>query len=393
MSGRYDWPEVDRNALRAGRSQRIAALMDDAGVDHLLLNEPDDIRYATDYRAHLTNESDWHAAVVSADGEAHVFVEYVDEVLPHPDPDLPHLATLNPLPSWGPASANPETWIRLIGDRLTTSGARRVGFDAIDARLLDGLRQACPAVEFRSVSLELYQTRIIKDPLEVVLLEAASQVNSLAMDAAIRVVQPGITDHEILAEAMRAQQTAGAEFVTHSVCNVRGGSGSWFARNAAVREGDAYFFDIGCYGVGGYASDAARTAFAGEPAPTVLAAYEHLLAAHRLAQEMSVPGAKAADVHEAVNAYLTGHGLGRTPYALGHGIGMRLCELPTIAKESLMDRNDVIREGMCVAIEPETSLEVDGRPVVLKVEDDFVVEAGGVRALTTPVTLEGSVAG
>lgn len=391
MTDLYPWPAIDRPALWEARGQRVRGLMSEKGLDHLLLVEPDNIRYATDYRSHLTNESDWHAAIVAETGESHVFVEYVDEVIAAPDPALPHLAALHAHPSWGPASANPRTWVGLIGTQLAASGARRVGVDAVEFRLFDALSETYPAIEFVSVSLELFQTRLIKDPIELELLEAASRVNSLAMDAAMRAVGPGTTDHEILAEAQRTQELLGTEYATHSVCNVRGASGAWFAKGKALEPGDAYFFDIGCYGVGGYASDAARTAFVGEPRPEVLAAYEHLLAAHELAQSLAVPGARASEIHEAVNSYLIGHGLGRTPYALGHGVGLRICELPTIARATLMDVDDTLREGMCIAIEPETSLEVDGQPVVLKVEDNFAVEANGLHAFTTPFSVEDSV--
>jgi Xaa-Pro aminopeptidase len=318
-------------------------------------------------------------------------VEYVDESISQPEPGWPILESLNPHPGWSPASANPATWTRLVGEKISALGARKVGVDAIDFRLVEALRQQCPSVDFVSVSLELYRARRIKDPLEIPLLEAASRVNSLAMDAAMNIVGPGVTDHEILAEAARAQHLLGVEFATHSVCNVRGGSGSWFARNATLKEGDAYFFDIGCYGVGGYASDAARTAFVGEPRPEVLSAYRHLLHAYELAQQACIPGARASEVQNVLNTYLVAHSLGRTPYPIGHGIGLRMCELPAVSQASFMDIDDTIEEGMCIALEPETTVLIDGEPMVLKVEDNFVVEANGLRALTTPYSVESSV--
>src|SRR5260370_9699234 len=74
-----------------------------------------------------------------------------------------------------------------------------------------------------------------------------------------------MTDHDILAIAMDSLQRDGSEFVSHSVCNVRRGTGTWFAAGNELTDGDAFFFDIGCYGSGGYASHLARTGFGGEP--------------------------------------------------------------------------------------------------------------------------------
>jgi Xaa-Pro aminopeptidase len=37
---------------------------------------------------------------------------------------------------------------------------------------------------------------------------------------------------------------------------------------------------------------------------------------------------------------------------------------------------------MVISLEPETGVEVDGRLTILKVEDNYVVEEGGLRRLT-----------
>lgn len=39
---------------------------------------------------------------------------------------------------------------------------------------------------------------------------------------------------------------------------------------------------------------------------------------------------------------------------------------------------------MVIALEPETGVRVGDGPVVLKVEDNFVVERGGLRRLSPP---------
>lgn len=163
---------------------------------------------------------------------------------------------------------------------------------------------------------------------------------------------------------------------------MRRGSGTWFAVGNELREGEAFFFDIGCYGAGGYASDMARVGFVGEPPAAIRAAYRRLLEAHRIGEETARPGVRASEIQAAVNGYLERQGLPITPYSVGHGIGLRACELPTIHRADRMDRDQMLAEGMVIALEPETAVEVDGRPVVLKVEDDYVVERDGLRRLT-----------
>lgn len=68
----YDWPKVDQQDLHSRRFARVAAMMREADVGSLILVGPDNIRYATGFRAHLTNESEWFTAVVDSDGQAQI---------------------------------------------------------------------------------------------------------------------------------------------------------------------------------------------------------------------------------------------------------------------------------------------------------------------------------
>ncbi len=383
MNALYRWPEYDAAELHRARFARVQQVMRERDLDALLLVGPDHIRYATDFRAHLTNESEWFAALVRREGDAELFLPYIDETIEAPYPRMPWVSRVHPVASWSAATANPRTWVRAVAGRLSAAAARaRVGIDAVDQTLLAGLREEAGAVEFVPVTTELHRIRREKHPIELLLLDAVSRVNAGAMEAALGAARVGGTDHDVLAAAMAYQQAAGVEFVTHSVCNLRNGSGDWFAAGRRFVEGDPFFFDIGCYGSGGYASDAGRTGFVGEPREEHINAYEHLLTAYRIAQELAVPGAKASTLLAATNEYLEAQGLGRTPYAIGHGVGLRICELPTLFSPGLMDDDVTLIEGEVIALEPETTVVVDGVETVLKIEDNFVVESQGLRRLT-----------
>lgn len=84
-----------------------------------------------------------------------------------------------------------------------------------------------------------------------------------------------------------------------------------------------------------------------------------------------------------INGALRKAGYPHTPYSMGHGVGMRTCELPIIYRPDLMDEDVRFEAGMVIAIEPETRVESGGRQVVLKIEDMFEVTATGLRRLTT----------
>jgi Xaa-Pro aminopeptidase len=379
----YDWPAVGEAGLQRTRSERARALMDSLQLDHLLLTSFDNIRYVTGYRTLIIAEAfDWFAAIVGQDSDFEMFVPWVDEVGQEPDPDIPGLRAVHPLPSWTPAIPHVSYWAGALRAVLAERRARRVGHEMLYAELLGPLTEALPEVEFVPVTTALHDLRMRKDALELTLLEAASKVNSMAANSALKSAEAGMTDYDVLSVAMASLQAAGVEFLSHSLCNARRGSGTWFAAGKELREGDSFFFDIGCYGPGGYASDMARTGFVGQPPTQVLQVYRQLLAAHRAGEAFARPGVRASSIHEEINARLREQGLPPTPYALGHGVGLRACELPTIHRADRMGRDQMLEEGMVISLEPETGVEVDGRLIILKVEDNYVVEEGGLRRLT-----------
>src|SRR5262249_39847542 len=194
-------------------------------------------------------------------------------------PELPGLQAVYPLPSWTPAVPHVSYWVEALRGVLAERRARRVGYEMLYAELLGPLTEVLPEVEFVPVTTALHDLRLRKDAQELTWLEAASKVNSMAADAALKAAGAGMTDYDVLSVAMASLQAAGVEFLSHSLCNVRRGSGTWFAAGNELGEGDSFFFDIGCYGPGGYASDMARPGFVGEPPGEVADVYRQLLSA------------------------------------------------------------------------------------------------------------------
>jgi Xaa-Pro aminopeptidase len=379
----YEWPAVDWDALRQARRGRVAQVMTDLQVDRLLLTGHDNIRYATDFRSMLVAEGfDWYAALVDAAGECTIFVPYVAEDVAAPQPELPWVKKFVATPSWVPSVTQEPIWLRALAREIRATGARRVGTDFLAFQFVDGLRRELRAVELVSAAQALYEARQVKQAEEIRLLEAASTVNALAISAALSRLQEGIIDFDVLAVAVERLQASGVEFLSHSVCVTRDVlSGNWFATGKRLWPGDAFFFDMGCYGVGGYASDMCRTAFIGEPPAAVRRAYRALLEAYHAGQATARPGTPVSVVDRTINQALRKQGLAETPYSMGHGVGLRACELPIIYRPSMMVADATLEEGMVIALEPETTVHVEGRPVVLKVEDNFVVESTGLRRL------------
>ncbi len=383
-----EWPQIDWQVLRSYRWEKVKAVMNEHQLDHILLMGFDNIRYATDYRTQIIAEAtDWCAALVDISGSVDIFVPWVDEVHQNPEPDLPWIRAVHPLPSWTPAAPHAQYWAKIIIGAM--GSARRVGIESGIFEIVEAMKSQADSVDFVEISTALYKAREEKHPIEIELLRAASIANASAAEFALRNAQAGMTDYDLLALVMSYLQGHGVEFLSHSLCNHRRGTGTWFAGGSTFAEGDAFFFDIGCYGLGGYASDIARTGFIGEPNKEIQHAWGVLMEAYALGQATARPGVKVSTVHDTVNAFLEKAGLPRTPYSMGHGVGLRACELPTIHRRDRVQNDEILQEGWVISLEPETAVEYKGRPMLLKIEDNFVVGRDSLDILSVPSLLAG----
>jgi Xaa-Pro dipeptidase len=174
----------------------------------------------------------------------------------------------------------------------------------------------------------------------------------------------------------------GAEWISHHFITVNSPAGLFQAGGAHVWKGGTVKADLGCYATGGYAGDLCRVRFVGEPDPAVVNAYAGLLDAQRTVIAAAKPGTSCASIATDLNAGLRKRGLTMTPYAMGHGIGLRAMELPSIYRDDLMASDDRLETGMVLCIEPSTTVQVDGETIKVANEDQYVVEADGLRQIT-----------
>jgi len=378
----YAWPRVDEAALLADRRERVAAVMHDERLDALLLSGFDNIRYATAFRASLTYDSnyEWYAALLDQDLAGTLLACDIGDAIDGPVPGNAAITRRVGAPSWQAAWAQPETYAKLL--RTEIGSARRVGVDALQFDVADALRQ--DGIELVPVAQALLRQRMIKTADEIRLVEASCEVASLAMSAAMRGFGEGMTDVEIVNLANDVSNRCGVEWISHAVITVQAtpSRASWLPTGRRVWAGDTFFVDYGVYGAGGYASDFCRTHVAETAPPQVRDAHRNLREALAEGEAMARPGVRGSAVAGAVNAALQQRGLPPTSYAMGHGIGLRLVEPPSLFRPERMDADEMLAEGMTVCIEPSTAVEVGGEIVGLKEEDQYVVTATGLRQLT-----------
>ena len=370
------------NELRDSRNRNVREWMRSQSLDALVLSSSDNIRYAVDYRSVIISEAwDWSIAIVNPDGQATIIVPQTNEVVREPVPGNSYVTELYPGCGWGPMWTNTRTVSRAIATQLRGLHASRVGHDALHPELLRSVRETIQA-EYLWIGVDLLQLRSIKLEPEMAAIRASYELNAAALRAALRSAEVGVTDRELLTRALQWQYRNGADIATHSTCVVHPPPGDWFPGDRAVSKGESVWMDLVCYGREGYASDLTRTVFIGEPPQEALNAYRVLIDAQLAGLSQVKAGRNVTAIQDSVQAYLKAHDLAPTPYSLGHGVGLRVCEWPTINSSERLDDPAILEAGQVIAIEPETTVVVRDRGFPLKVEDNVLVTEHGFERLS-----------
>jgi methionyl aminopeptidase len=131
-----------------------------------------------------------------------------------------------------------------------------------------------------------------------------------------------------------------------------------------LESGDLLSIDLGLH-YGGYHADMAFTVVVGEgseAARRLLDATEQSL---YIGISRAQPGLRVGDIGHAIESHLKPLGLGIVRQYVGHGIGRAMHERPSVPNYGKANTGDLLKPGLCIAIEPMVTLG-SGRTRVLK---------------------------
>ena len=133
--------------------------------------------------------------------------------------------------------------------------------------------------------------------------------------------------------------------------------------------GDIISIDVGLI-YGGYHSDCAFTAAVGEVAEEVRKLLDVTEQSLYQGVSQAQPGKRIGDIGHAIQSYIEPHQYGIVQEYVGHGIGRKLHERPSIPNFGKAGRGDLLKAGMCIAIEPMVNM---GGPDTEALEDGWTV--------------------
>lgn len=253
---------------------------------------------------------------------------------------------------------------------------------------------------------------IYKSPAQLRAMVEPGLITAAALDAVRALIAPGVTTEELDAEASRVIISRGARSnfqlvrgYRHTICtSVNDAVVHGIPSSRALEPGDIVSVDAGAE-YRGWNGDSAFTVVVPDPSrPDVVAEREELsrvtegslwagIAALASARHLSEVGA-------AVQSYIddSGHGYGILRDYVGHGIGRKMHESPSVFNYRVADQGPEVRPGLAVAIEPmvvigdqATRVQDDGWTVSTidgtagsHWEHSVAVHDGGVWVLTAP---------
>jgi len=204
---------------------------------------------------------------------------------------------------------------------------------------------------------------IVKSPREIEKMRQAGRIAALALAAAEALAAPGVTTRELEREMRRVITGYGAKpsflgydlgfggFPSGACISVNEQVIHGLPSNRALAEGDVVSIDVGAF-YEGYHGDTAATL----PIGRISEAAQALIDATREALYKGIGAARAGgrvgDIGAAVAAHVESRGFSVVRDFVGHGVGAKLHEEPTVPNYAQKSPGPRLTPGMTLAIEP-----------------------------------------
>lgn len=362
------------------RLVRLQTQMADAGFDGLLLTSEHDVRYVTGFLTRFWESPTrpWFV-VVPASG-------YPIAVIPSIGAALMAATWVTDIRTWSAPDPD-DDGISLLADTLKQAlptGSRlglAMGHEtALRMPLVDfmRLRDDLAPCQILDATKLLRDTQAIKSERELEIISEICAIGGRAFDRIEEIVQIGRPLSRVYRDFQALLLSEGADWVPY----VAGGAGQGGypdvispATEDPLQDGDLLMLDTGAVRLG-YFCDFDRNWSIGSASVEMKDAYRLLFDATDAGFEAAVSGATAASVFHAMQRVIDTAGNSGAGGRLGHGLGMRLTEFPSLTATD----NTELQPGMVLTLEP--GLEISpGRMMVH--EENIVITDDGPCYLTS----------
>ena len=199
----------------------------------------------------------------------------------------------------------------------------------------------------------------LKTDEEIELMREANQLVGMTLGEVAKWIEPGITTMKLdtIAEEFIRDHDAVPGFKGYggfpgTLClSVNENVVHGFPSSYVLQEGDIISVDCGTI-KNGFNGDSCYTFPVGEISPEALKLLKTTKESLYVGIEHAVAGKRVGDIGNSVQEYCEKRGYSVVREMTGHGIGKRLHEDPAIPNYGRRGTGPLLRNGMCIAIEP-----------------------------------------
>ena len=273
----------------------------------------------------------------------------------------------------GPLSKEIASWMKRLRLKSVAFEQNRISFDDYQR-----LKEAAAGFRLKPLSGAVEELRMLKSPAEIATIKASVQLNSAALEQALRRFHGSMTEVDLAAEIeyrMRRLGADGPAFETIVASGERSALPHARPTDHPIQPDRLLLVDVGAT-VAGYASDMTRTHAVGKLSAKLRRMYRAVLESQAAAVNAVKPGISCGSVDRAAREVLRGYGLDKLfIHSTGHGLGLEIHERPRVGRKERMK----LQSGMVITIEPGAYQEGLGG---IRIEDTVAVTTHGCEILT-----------
>ncbi len=382
---------INVERMRKHRAERLQKIIKGHGLSACLLTREEDQRYATGVISagyNVQPQPDY--TLFFAEGDPIVFrhagaYQQLKDQTPWVKDARIARGWLGGAPGKSAVEDEAKLFAQEIADELRSRGlaGEELGINGFDATASEAL--ASQGLKLRSCAYEMLEARAVKNKDEINCINMAAAISDASFYKTMEAMKPGIRGIDLTGLAYKTIYETGADghlainFFSGPYTFERGLSGT----GRIIQFGDLVYCDHVGVSFLGYKTCYYRTFIVGrEPTQKEKDWYQSMLERVDAVIDAIKPGATTADAAKAF-APASKWGYSDEVYQLtieiGHGIGLKLYEMPIINRQWSLKHPQTFEVGMTMAIEAR---EGEWRIGGVRLEDMIVITENGAELLT-----------
>lgn len=342
------------------RYQKAQALMDERGIDALVLTSEENVVYFSGFQT-----IEWGAerpkVVIVPRAKNQQPILTFPSLMGDIASACSWIENILPWGAWGAIKGAPSDAVVAVQQAIYDLGLGhgRIGMELGHGQQMlmsyadyTALKEGVPQAEFVDAAELMWDLRLIKSPLEIDAMRKVAAATTSAFECGFTAMREGMTEKE-LSGIMFARM---AEVTCEVPCfmMVRSGPLKYAMVNVKpfdkpLNKGDLVVVDAGAR-YKNYCSDFMRMASIGKPTIEQRRFFDAELDSQQAGVEAIKPGALMSEVFDACYKVLVDRGFQKhvTMTGVGHSVGLAYHEPPRISRGNM----EVIRPGMILTVEP-----------------------------------------